>query len=334
MKRRVFLPLVLLAAGCSGGRELRGKFELCELNTGELRGRINSDAAKISSLQSQLNDSKSQVSDLEARNKANQDRISSLIKSNQDLTSALDANREQLSRKLSDVIKEKDGQARQLAALRKDKIALERSRASLKSSRDSLSGELAALKAAAEESAAAKQAEADRIREQRRRLLARVHDDLGSVADAILKEMQSDQATAMQDGEAIVISLRENLLFKPQQAKLTDEGEALLDRLGRVLRPWGPRDVKVEGHSDNSPIKRELFGFSSRWDLSSAQATAVARYLHERAGLDARRIAASGFGEFRPIQSNNTAEGRAANRRVVLVIEPPSQIAEDRHAQK
>jgi chemotaxis protein MotB len=98
---------------------------------------------------------------------------------------------------------------------------------------------------------------------------------------------------------------------------------ALLDRVGRALQALAPSAVRVEGHSDNSAIKWDLFGrFTSHWDLSAARATAVARYLHEHSGLDPRRLTASGFGEFRPVKGNDTPAGREANRRVVLAIDP------------
>jgi chemotaxis protein MotB len=147
---------------------------------------------------------------------------------------------------------------------------------------------------------------------------------MGKLADAVLKEIESEQAGVDQKGEAIELTLREPLLFAPQQAKLTDAGIALLDKVGNALRELPRRAVRVEGHSDNSRIKWELFGrFTSHWDLSAARATAVARYLHEHSGLDPRLLTASGFGEFRPAKGNDTEAGRAANRRIVVVLEPP-----------
>ena len=328
MKKSPLAALILLAAGCgSGSRELRTKFELCELNSGEMRGKLNDNAAKISGLQSQIKDLEGQAADLDSRLKAQQERIDSLNKSNKDLSSALESNQGELSGKLAEAIKEKDEAARQLDALRKDKIAADRGRSNMRAARDKLAAELAALKAQNDElsaASAARRAQEDKTREDHARLLTKVHDDLGGLADSILKEIQAEQAHIAQEGEAIRVVLQEPLLFKPQQAKLTEEGVALLDRLGRALQALGPRDIRVEGHSDNSRIKWDLFGFASHWDVSSARGTTVARYLHEHSGLDPRRLTAAGFGEFRPVKGNDTAEGRDANRRVVLVIEPPT----------
>ena len=142
----------------------------------------------------------------------------------------------------------------------------------------------------------------------------------GNLADALLDAIKDSLARIEQNGESISITLQEPALFKPQQDKLNDAGLALLDRLGRALQALGPRAIRVEGHSDNAQIKQLFGGFSSHWELSAAQAVAVSRYLHEHAGLDPRRITALGFGEFRPIKGNDTAEGREANRRLVLTV--------------
>ena len=83
------------------------------------------------------------------------------------------------------------------------------------------------------------------------------------------------------------------------------------------------KSYHVEAHSDNSAFKKGLLGgYAGHWELTAARATAVARWLHEHAGLDPARLSAAGFGEFRPAKPNDTPEGRAANRRVALVVSP------------
>jgi chemotaxis protein MotB len=155
-------------------------------------------------------------------------------------------------------------------------------------------------------------------------MMARTHEEMGSLADSILKEIQDESASITQDGGTIKLALQEPLLFPANQAKLTEGGSALLERLGKALKDLPARSIHIQGHTDNAPIKWELFGrFTSHWDLSAAQAISVARYLHEHAGLDPARLLAEGYGEFRPVKTNATEEGRAANRRIVLVIEPP-----------
>ena len=328
MKRASCLTVCVLLAGCASGKlkQLQAQADFCEINSGALRKQVHEGADKAAALQSQIKDLEGQVADLDSKLKAQQERIDSLSKSNQELHSAIEANTGELSGKVAEVVKEKDDIARSLDAAKKEKIASDRVKANLKSTRDRLAAELAAAKARLDELTAAAAAEKS---DQEKALAARslrqtkAHEDMGSLADAVLKEIQDEQAKIEQDGESVVLTLREPLLFKPQQAKLTEGGVALLDRLGRALQTLNPRGVRVEGHSDNSTIKWELFGsFTSHWELSAARATAVARYLHEHAGLDPRRLTASGFGEFRPVKGNDTPEGREANRRVVLVVDP------------
>jgi len=327
MKRISCVAVALAAAlsGCASGKikQQQAQIEQCEIRAGKLMGQVREAENKFAALEAKNRDLESQVSDLGGKLQAQQERIDSLAKSNQDLKGAIEAKKGELSGKVAEVVQEKDDLARRLDALQKEKIAADRTRSNLKAARDKLAGELGALKAKLDELSAAAQADKEKAQADRSQRLAKTHEDMGLLADAVLKEIQAEKARIEQDGESIVLNLQESLLFKPQQAKLTEEGVALLDRLGRALQALGPRAIRVEGHSDNSAIKWEIFGsFTSHWDLSAARATALSRYLHEHSGLDPRRITASGFGEFRPAKGNDTPEGREANRRVVLVVEP------------
>jgi len=86
----------------------------------------------------------------------------------------------------------------------------------------------------------------------------------------------------------------------------------------------------VIGHTDNGPITLSARNrFASNWELSTARALAAVHFLTERAGMDARRVGAVGYGEFRPVADNATAEGRAKNRRIAIVILPDELAAAD-----
>jgi chemotaxis protein MotB len=76
----------------------------------------------------------------------------------------------------------------------------------------------------------------------------------------------------------------------------------------------------IEGHTDNVPIKTNLF--KDNWDLSTARAISIVRLLTKENGFDSNRITASGKGEFHPVQTNETAEGRAGNRRTEVILSP------------
>jgi chemotaxis protein MotB len=116
--------------------------------------------------------------------------------------------------------------------------------------------------------------------------------------------------------DGVVISLSGNVLFDSGKAELRPEGQVLLDLLAQRLRQL-PNDLRIEGHTDNIPIQSTLF--PSNWELSSARATTVARYLAQQ-GVAPQRLIAAGYGEYRPAAPNDTREGRARNRRVDIVI--------------
>jgi chemotaxis protein MotB len=116
--------------------------------------------------------------------------------------------------------------------------------------------------------------------------------------------------------DGVVISLSGNVLFDSGRADLKAEGLVLLDELADRLAKL-PNEVRIEGHTDDVPISTPLY--PSNWELSSARATTVARYLVEHKVAPDRLIAA-GYGEYRPAAPNDTREGRARNRRVDVVI--------------
>ena len=117
--------------------------------------------------------------------------------------------------------------------------------------------------------------------------------------------------------EGIVISLAGNLLFDSGKSDLKPQGLVLLDSVAERLKTM-TNEIRIEGHTDNVPIATPLY--PSNWELSSARAITVGRYLSEHDGISPTRLAAAGYGEFRPVTSNDSREGRARNRRVDLVI--------------
>lgn len=115
----------------------------------------------------------------------------------------------------------------------------------------------------------------------------------------------------------LVIHIMESALFQPGEANLAPSALSILDLVAGELKS-APNHVRVEGHTDNSPISTGKF--PSNWELSSVRATEVVRYLINAHGVGGDRISALGYGQFRPIRPNNTAESRAKNRRVDVVI--------------
>jgi chemotaxis protein MotB len=114
----------------------------------------------------------------------------------------------------------------------------------------------------------------------------------------------------------IEVEIRTDILFPSGSAQLEPYAADVIERLARTLAPF-PNPIRVEGHTDNVPIR--TVAFYSNWELSAARAGSVVRVLSSQ-GVDPNRLAVIGYGQQRPIQSNDTPQGRNANRRVVVVI--------------
>jgi chemotaxis protein MotB len=121
----------------------------------------------------------------------------------------------------------------------------------------------------------------------------------------------------LQRRNELVIRLADSLLFDSGDDTLKEQAVRVVQAIANELRDRKV-DVRVEGHTDDVPIR--TVRYRSNWDLSTARATAVIAQLNGPGRIAATRLAASGYGEFRPVASNTTPEGRAQNRRVDLVI--------------
>jgi chemotaxis protein MotB len=115
----------------------------------------------------------------------------------------------------------------------------------------------------------------------------------------------------------VVTVVTDEVLFAPGSADLAASGRTVLDALVPALRRFD-NPLAVEGHTDDRPISNDRF--PSNWELSTSRATSVLRYLADAHGFAGVRLTAAGYGEERPIGDNSTADGRAANRRVELVV--------------
>lgn len=115
----------------------------------------------------------------------------------------------------------------------------------------------------------------------------------------------------------LVISIKDSTFFDLGKADLKPRSREILEKIGVALKEL-PNQIRIEGHTDNLPINTPQF--PSNWELSTARATTVLRYLAENVGLSPKRLSAVGYGEFRPLYPNDTEEHRAKNRRVDIVV--------------
>ena len=128
-------------------------------------------------------------------------------------------------------------------------------------------------------------------------------------------ELDKQVAVEVRD-DGVLFRLNAPFLFKSGGAELAEEPRGVLEEMSKFFTKF-PYKIEIEGHTDDIPIGSDRF--PSNWELSAARAVTVARYF-QSVGMPPARIAATGFGEFRPIADNATAEGREKNRRVEIFL--------------
>jgi chemotaxis protein MotB len=134
-------------------------------------------------------------------------------------------------------------------------------------------------------------------------------------------EIKKSMVRVRMEPRGLVISLGENGIFDSGSDAIKPEGQKLLDTIGTSLVTLG-NQIRVEGHTDNVPIRNSRF--PSNWDLSTARATAVISRLVTGFGLSPELLSAAGYAEYRPAATNDTDEGKARNRRVDIVVLNPA----------
>jgi chemotaxis protein MotB len=144
-----------------------------------------------------------------------------------------------------------------------------------------------------------------------------------TLEDEMRTALESKDVTISKLQGKLTVNILDHVLFDSGEADLKPDGAAVLQKVGAILAEHPSLKIHVIGHTDNVPIRAAARSrFPSNWELSTARATAAVRFLTEKAGVDPRRLGALGYGEFRPVADNATAEGRARNRRIEIVILP------------
>ena len=135
-------------------------------------------------------------------------------------------------------------------------------------------------------------------------------------------EIAQGQITIKELKGKLTMDVVDNILFASGEAKVKKEGLAVLNRVVEILKNVKDKNIRVEGHTDDIPITSRLArSYPTNWELSSARALNVTKYLQEN-GIDPRILSATAFGEYQPIADNETPEGRAKNRRIAIILQP------------
>jgi chemotaxis protein MotB len=145
----------------------------------------------------------------------------------------------------------------------------------------------------------------------------------GELEKRLQDEINNKQVQVEMQPKGLVITFVSEVLFDSGKAKLRKDSYSKLDKVAGVLNTTvSDLNVGIEGHTDNRPIKRS--GWKSNWELSTSRALSVLHYLSDK-GVAEPRLAAIGYGEYKPVVSNDTKAGRQKNRRVEIVILPKTE---------
>lgn len=134
-----------------------------------------------------------------------------------------------------------------------------------------------------------------------------------------VNELESQLATELTD-EGLLLTIRDSVLFDSGSASIKSEYSQIAEEIATLLEFDPPRSIIVTGHTDDIPMNTSQF--ASNWELSVMRAVNFLRMVVENPDLNPLLFSAKGYGEFKPIASNDTAEGRAQNRRVEVLIQP------------
>jgi len=197
----------------------------------------------------------------------------------------------------------------ELAILRDEKDALTAKSQTLEEEKAALARELEA-----------KVAEISKEKEEEITKLKGTYDELVA---GMKNEIEQGQVKITQLADRLSVSMVDKILFPSGEADITPEGVKILQRVGNVLKNTQGKTIRVEGHTDNVPISPRLIKqFPTNWELSTARASNVVRFLQEKVGIEAARLQAVGMSEYHPVASNNTTAGRSQNRRIEIALLP------------
>ncbi|WP_179135703.1 MULTISPECIES: flagellar motor protein MotB [Planomicrobium] len=152
--------------------------------------------------------------------------------------------------------------------------------------------------------------------------LAEDYKELAAIQDKvkayIAERNMEDKLEAELTSKGLVLKIKDGVLYRSGSADISESSRTVAEEIGKLLVTDPPRSIFIEGHTDNIPSTSDRF--PSNWELSSARAINFMKILLENNELDPTKFSATGFAEHQPIASNETAEGRAENRRVEVLI--------------
>jgi chemotaxis protein MotB len=164
-----------------------------------------------------------------------------------------------------------------------------------------------------------KELEREKIAREAR--LAKVSSTYNELVKNLEQELERGELTIKQLKNKLSVNMVGQILFASGTADLTTDGKRVLKQVGTSLKKIADKRICVEGHTDNVPIKPSMHEvFPSNWELAAMRAANVVHFLQDEVGISGERLEIRAMGEYQPVADNSTAEGRAQNRRIEIVL--------------
>ncbi len=223
------------------------------------------------------------------------------------------------------MVAEADGKAKELETLQQQHKTLTAEKEALKAQKDELDKRFKTESTTLSRSVTDLQRDNARLRgdiEQLKKKEIEIKSESPTYQN-LVKEMKGEIAkgeiTIRELKGKLTLDVVDKILFQSGDATVKKEGLQVLKRVVDILKNVQAKAIRIEGHTDNKPIRTARF--PSNWELSAARALNVPRYLHQQ-GIEPAILSAVAFGEYQPVADNATAEGRAKNRRIAIVLVP------------
>lgn len=290
----IIVTTIFLVAGCVSKNTYQQKVNEADL--------LSRDKAQLEIDKTELN---AEIAGLEKELSDINQRLIDTLNEKSDLQKKLISNRAEMNRQNQSFSYQQSEMDSQIADMQK-------TNEQLLFSIDQLQGEKQQLE---------QQLEREKIAREAR--LAKLKNTYDQLVGALENEIERGEITISNLEGKLSVNLLNKILFDSGKTDVKPEGKKLLANLGDVIRKSPDRALSIEGHTDNVQISSRLKErYPTNWELSTARATSIVHFLRDEVGISGDRLSATGFGEFRPVADNSTAEGRAQNRRIQINLVP------------
>ncbi len=258
---------------------------------------LHSTSGKLKQTQAELTTTKTTLQTTETAKTAVEKKLTETESTLSETQKSLSETRSELDQ-TKEILQNASEAARKIAAerneLQENKSALEREKKSLRAKLNEIESEL------------------QRIRVQSQRSIAAIQERFKDTVGAVLDE-----------AGRLKLDVKGKILFQTGSAILSTEGKSLLDAISEEVllnADYSDYAIRIEGHTDNTPIGGDAL---RNWNLSAERAIAAVKYLQEHANVSAQRLAATGYAFYQPIDTAETPEAKAKNRRIEIILVPP-----------